>query len=119
MGLFNTIGEVLINMSKVEQSYREITTFAKSTERSVNSSRTVVSQKKTGSLYTIPNDLKKQCKIIQEKYEIDAAAMTEEIRKDRKDIGESRTQVEIECQSIAAEVRKMEEGFGEAGGKRV
>ena len=119
MGFFGYVGEALDNMSKVEQNYLEIVKFAKSTERGVNSMKTVVSQKKTASAYTIPNDMKKQCKIIQEKYEINVDSMTEEIRKDRKEIAESRRQIVTECQSIEQKVKRMEESFGEAGGKKL
>ena len=119
MGFFSYVGEMIDDMSKVEQNYRDITTFVKSTEKNVISTRAVVSKKKAAGSYTIPSDMKKQCKMIQEKYEINADLITEEVRKDRKEIDELRRQVKSECQSIADEVRRMEERFGETGGRRL
>lgn len=119
MGFFSVVGEALNDMSKVEQNYREISTYAKNAEKSVKSTRDAVSRKKAANSYTIPSDMKKQCKIIQEKYEIDADSMIKEIREDRRMIAESRKQVKSDCQGIADEVRWMEGRFTEVGGKRL
>lgn len=119
MGFLNVIGERLIDMSKVEQNYNTTNSFVEGMKGKVNNTKNVVYQKRAASSYTISSDIKKQGKAIQEKYVVNPEAIAEEIIKDSKEIIEYRTQVRSEVKSIADEVKRMEELFGEAGGKRL